>query len=270
MEVEVPPEDSPENWTAVPAEEMDEDKNDILSKRAARHGWGMSGLDEGEIIKISPEETEAMRVFANNAHSYAQWKKALKDETEGFLAEVRGDLLELVELGTIQEDEVEEMAQNMVETTSRKSYLQWLAYVVKEEPDLTGFIDHFSGRESTAAKRYQDRAVLEVHEEVLGEVIAEKVESGLILEDVNERGEKIYRINEEHPEYLRKVTETEEKIEALSPERRAIFDALHDERRGDARMNDFGALDTVENLTDTEVVALQPRLRRVRRGLELA
>jgi hypothetical protein len=41
------------------------------------------------------------------------------------------------------------------------------------------------------------------------------------------------------------------------------------ERRGKARMNDFGAMDTVEKLSDAEVEALQPRLRRVRRGLEL-
>jgi len=34
-------------------------------------------------------------------------------------------------------------------------------------------------------------------------------------------------------------------------------------------MNEFAAMDTVERLTNEEVSELQPRLRRVRRGLEL-
>ena len=71
VEVEVPPEDTPEDWIYVPSSEMDEDRNGILSRRAAKNGWGMSGPEEGEIIMISPEETDAMRVFAKIAPSVA-------------------------------------------------------------------------------------------------------------------------------------------------------------------------------------------------------
>jgi hypothetical protein len=90
-----------------------------------------------------------------------------------------------------------------------------------------------------------------------------------MIKEVGEDGQEILRFNEDHPKYQRRVQELEENKETLSAEKRNIFEALQDERRGEHRMNEFAAMDTVERLTNDEVLALQSRLRRVRRGLEL-
>jgi hypothetical protein len=166
-------------------------------------------------------------------------------------------------------NKAEEQADETVNRMLRKSYLEFLAIVVKEEPEVQGMLDYFRGEVTAAARRYAQRILRSLVDQIEDEFVDEKIADGELVRSFNEDGKEVLKFNEEHPQYKRRQRELREKVEALSPERRKIYEALQDEKRGEHRMNEHAAIHTVENLSDEEVSELQSRIRRIRRGLEV-
>lgn len=123
--------------------------------------------------------------------------------------ELRQELEETMS-GIFSGEEVRQKADDAVTTILRNSYLQALASIIKAEPEIQGLIDTYKGKETAAARRYQERTRKALVRDVLDEYIEEAVANGEIIKEVGEDGREILRFNEYHPKYQRKVRELEE------------------------------------------------------------
>jgi hypothetical protein len=265
VEVAVPPEEREQ--IRMPADEVPTDENGIPLRSAAPDGFGIDDAD-GETIYLDALEAEAMRVLAQHMtfknfveempEDRVRENQRLRQETKGLLTHIG-----------LPANKAEEQADEAINRMLSNSYLEFLAVMVKEEPEVQGMLDYSKGEKTAAAERYAQRIMRSLVEALTDEFFEEKIAEGEIVRSFNEDGKEVLKFNEEHPEYKRRQRELREKVEALSSERRKIYEALQDEKRGEHRMNDHAAMHTVENLSDEEVSELQSRIRRIRRGLEV-
>jgi len=88
-------------------------------------------------------------------------------------------------------------------------------------------------------------------------------------EEFEEHHEELHREVEKRRQAL--LNAVEEEVESLDPDRERLYAALIDpqRKRYSHEYTPPEALAIVENLSDEEVAEVMPRLRRVRRGLEL-
>jgi hypothetical protein len=266
MEVTVRPEEWGEQFS-TPVDEVPTDENGIPLRSATPHGFTFVAAD-GKGICLDALEAEAMRVLGQH-RTFENYVEEMPEEQVSKTQRLRQDAIELLTGTGLPGDKAEEQADEVVYMLLRLTYLEILAVRAKEEPEVQGMIDLFRGENTAAARRFAQRIVRSFMGPIVDEFLDEKIAEGEIVRSFDEDGKEILKVNEEHPEYQRRQRELREKMETLSPERRKIFEALQDEKRGKHRMNEHAAMHTVEELSDEEVSELQYRIRRIRRGLDV-
>jgi hypothetical protein len=265
VEVAVPPEER--ERIRMPADEVPTDENGIPLRSAFPDGFGIDDPD-GEPIFLNALEADEMRLLGQ-LRTFESFVEEMPEDSVRENQRLRQEMIGLLTHIGLPANKAEEQADETVNWMLRKSYLEFLAIVVKEEPEVQGMLDYFRGEVTAAARRYAQRILRSLVDQIEDEFVDEKIADGELVRSFNEDGKEVLKFNEEHPEYKRRQRELREKVETLSPERRKIFEALQDEKRGEHLMNEHAAMHTVEELSDEEVSELQYRIRRIRRGLDV-
>jgi hypothetical protein len=251
----------------MPADEVPTDENGIPLRSAFPDGFGFRDA-KGEVICFDALEADAMRLLGQH-RTFESFIEELPEDAVRENQSLRQEFIELLTGSGQSADKAEERADEAINRMLCNAYLEFLALVVKEEPEVQGMVDYFRGAKTAAAERYIQRTVRSFVDPLVEKFVEAQIADGELARTFNNDGNEFLKINTKHPAYKRRQRELREKVEALSPERRKIYDALQDEKRGEHRMNGHGAMHTVENLTDEEVSELRPRIRRIRRGLEV-